>query len=328
MFLSSLTAYPWDLAILLILATTLGITIIANAALRRKNGSRLSRMCIGCLGVLFCFAFFLTAYGSFVEPHFLTVTAATATLKTDRPLRVVLLSDFHVGPYVDRTDVEHVVQKVNSLFPDIVLLAGDFVYLDHPTAQTLATLTPLRDIRAAYGTFAVLGNHDHGVYRWFAGIRHTEEDLSALTVDFLRSQGITVLVNESTKLSIGTDSVTIAGVDDAWSGKADLEKTMAGKEAGVPLILLSHNPDVIRDPLSTQADLIVSGHTHGGQIRLPLLGSLLPLPTRLGSAFDQGVFDLGNGRSLAITRGIGELGPRARLFAPPEIMLITTKVEK
>ncbi len=325
MFFLSPHAYPWDIAIAMILAGSFSLAIAASAALRPGQKGTLRRFAVSLALLLSCCVFFLTAYGTFVEPKLLTVTQASVPLRTDRPLRIVLLADLHVGAYVQASDTERVVRRVNGLFPDLILIAGDFVASDNLDARTFSSLSPLKDLRSSYGTFAVLGNHDHGVYRTFFGVYRAPEDRSETIAEFLRSLNMTVLVNASENVTVGTDTVTIAGVDDAWSGKADLLRTLQERPAGVPTILLSHNPDVILDPLSREADLIVSGHTHGGQIRLPWIGSLATLPTRLGPAFDQGIFALGRERTLVITRGIGELGPRARLFAPPQIMLLTTE---
>jgi predicted MPP superfamily phosphohydrolase len=98
---------------------------------------------------------------------------------------------------------------------------------------------------------------------------------------------------------------------------------MADADTEHPTILLAHNPDVILDEESTAANLVIAAHTHGGQIRLPFLGSLAPIPTKLGRAFDRGWFSLQEGRALFITTGVGESGVRARLFVPPQIDVLT-----
>jgi predicted MPP superfamily phosphohydrolase len=249
-------------------------------------------------------------------------------LSVKQPLKIAIISDLHIGPYVQGSFVSKIVRTINDITPDIVLIAGDFVQLDEVDADTLTALQPLRDLHATLGTFAVFGNHDHGVYRSFFGLHHAKEDPSELIGDFIERLGITMLTNTSITIPLSdSGSLTIAGIDDAWSGNADLLAALKGKKTGTPVILLSHNPDVISDPLSEEANLIVSGHTHGGQIRLPWIGPVPPLPTRIGRSFDEGIFPLGFGRSLAITRGIGELGPRARLFAPPEVMVLRTSSE-
>ncbi len=325
MFLLTPSAFPWDMAITILLAGSFGVGI---AALVRIFLARtfIRRFGIAIVGLLAASAFSLVAYGSFVEPGLVTVMRGTVALGTRHPLKIAVISDLHVGPYVRQPFVSDIVRTINGLSPDIVLIPGDFVQLDEVDADTLALLRPLQDVRATYGVFAVFGNHDHGVYRSLVGLHHTKEDPSELIGDFISRLGITMLTNASVTIPLrDSGSLTIAGIDDAWSGNADLLAALRDRKVGNPVILLSHNPDVISDPLSEEAALIVSGHTHGGQIRLPWIGPLSSLPTRIGRMFDEGIFPLSQGNTLVITRGIGELGPRARLFAPPEVMLLTTK---
>lgn len=320
-FENSLTL-PWDTAILVLLLGSLGTGIASVLWLRReRKKSLIQKGGVSITGMISGLFFLVLAYGSFVEPQLITVTRETLPFPGDRPLTIAVLSDFHVGPYKGEGYVARVVSRVNALRPDIVLLVGDYVLTDEVTRGTLVALRPLRNLRPALGAFAVMGNHDHGVYRLFQN-QSPASDHSDLVRDEFRSFGINVLSNASITLALGTGSVVVAGMEDALSGAADIEQTLRSMRPGIPVILLSHNPDIILDPLARTADLIVAGHTHGGQIRLPFLGPLSILPTRLGKKYDQGIFHVENGGTLAITRGIGESGPRARLFAPPEILLL------
>ncbi|MBI4133406.1 hypothetical protein HY478_02215 [Candidatus Uhrbacteria bacterium] len=115
--------------------------------------------------------------------------------------------------------------------------------------------------------------------------------------------------------------LAIVGADDLWFGDTDLEAATAGIPEDVPRILLAHNPDIVYALGDQKFDGILAGHTHGGQIRLPWIGAVPSIPTVLGRAYDRGVFDW-RGMPLLITQGIGETGPRARLLAPPEVMII------
>jgi predicted MPP superfamily phosphohydrolase len=102
----------------------------------------------------------------------------------------------------------------------------------------------------------------------------------------------------------------------------DLSTTLKEVKDTHPLILLSHNPDVILRDEHKRAALIISGHTHGGQFRLPLIGAIAPIPNELGRRYDRGIFTLDNGVILAITQGMGETMARARIFCPPEILML------
>lgn len=320
MFLLSPSIFVWDLAILLLIAGSANMTFFCVRFLRRNTrASRLARFIATIFGILSSITCVTVMYGSFIEPKTLVVDTYDVPFPLHHALKVVVLSDLHVGPYTNATDINHVVQKVNDLFPDLILLAGDYIADEGMHAREMEALAPLKNMRATVGVFAIIGNHDRGVHDWLPGAT-TKEDNAEYLRSYFRTLGIMVLTNESTTINLGTEKIVLAGIDDIMSRKADLDAAMRTIPTGTPTILVSHSPDVILDTLSTKANLIVTGHTHGGQIRLPFLGPVPPLPTRLGRKYDQGIFAVDNDTTLAITRGIGESGPRARLFAWPEIM--------
>lgn len=324
MFLLSPTIFPWDLAISMIIGTCIGLTTV-SIAYRRKapRTCRMRRFLARFVGFMATVIGLVVIYGSFIEPQIMVVTTKTVPFPSRHPIRVVVLSDMHVGPYKGQAYMERVVRKTNDLLPDIVLLAGDFVLSDHIGSAELNALEPLKDIHSTYGTYAILGNHDHDVHRMFFHIPYTPQDQSQYLLAALHSFGITTLRNSNIKVNLGTETIAIAGIDDITAGDSDLDLALKNIDPDMPLILMAHNPDVILDTLSAKANLIVAGHTHGGQIRLPFYGPIAALPTKLGRKYDQGVFPIDDNTTLAITRGIGESGPRARLFAWPEIMQLT-----
>ncbi|MDO8648842.1 MAG: metallophosphoesterase [Candidatus Peregrinibacteria bacterium] len=322
MFLLDPDIFVWDLAILVLLALC-GAGAIVSAVWIQHHGNspRVSRVLVSIVGVLGFVGFLTISYGAFVEPSILRTTEFAVPFPLSQPLRIVVLSDFHVGPYAQEADVQRVVDRANAVLPDLVLLAGDFVSVPETDMDALKSLESLR---ASLGVFAVLGNHDIGEFRSVGGSRYaTGNRAEDLTIS-LERMGITVLRNESRVVRTGDERFAIVGIDDLWSPSHNLPKAMEVEE-GVPILLLSHNPDVIREAKSDRAALIVSGHTHGGQIRLPLIGPIAPIPTKLGRKYDQGIFPLGGSRTLAITRGVGATFARARLFAWPEVMVLTTQ---
>ncbi len=327
MLFSSTYIFAWDILIALLLSMSFGMCVCCCAHLRRRRHiaawtgiAMVNIVCVLCFGTV--------AYGSFVEPQFITVTSSRVPLAVKHPLKVVVLSDLHVGPYKGAAYMQRVVERVNALVPDIVLLAGDYLLGDTADETTVNDLAPLKSLHPAFGTYAVLGNHDHAIYRTPFGLHHPTADPGETVADALTSFGIVVLQNENTVIDFGTNQLAIAGIEDRWFPTSDVGQSMVGIPAGTPTILLTHNPDVILDPRSGSAGLIVAGHTHGGQIRLPWLGPVPRLPTRLGRVFDQGIFHLTKKTTLAISRGIGESGPRVRLFAPPEILLLQIQPEE
>lgn len=321
MLFSSTYTFAWDLVIALLLGMSFGICVVAAIHLRRRRGV-LAWTGIAMTGLLSAAVFATVAYGSFVEPQLITVTTQRIALPIKQPLKIVVLSDLHVGPYKNDAYIRRVVDRVNELVPDVVLLAGDYLLGDTADETVARDLAPLQSLHAAFGTFAVLGNHDHGLYRTLLGLNLPTDDPGEAVGAILTEAGITVLQNENTVIDFGTNRLAIAGIEDRWFPTSDVSKALAGIPAGTPIILVAHNPDVILDKRSGSASLIIAGHTHGGQIRLPGFGPIPRLPTRLGRVFDQGVFEITKQTTLMITRGVGESGPRVRLFAPPEILLI------
>ncbi len=325
MTLANTLTFPWDIAILIMLSGSLGVMIAARHELQRQRVRTLwMRIGVIATGTVSTFFFMLIAYGSFIEPQLITVTEVNLAFPLHESLKITVISDLHVGPYKGAGYIKRVVARINREMPDIVLIAGDLVLSDEVTPEAIVALEPLKNLRPALGTFVVMGNHDHGIYRLFSPEQRRPTDKSDLIVETLKSYGLIVLENAQSELRIGDELLRIAGIEDALSGQADIVTTLQNAGTGSPVILMSHNPDVILDPMSRLATLIIAGHTHGGQIRLPWHGPVSALPTRIGRKFDQGIFRLDGGAMLAITRGVGESGPRARLFAPPEIMIIQT----
>jgi predicted MPP superfamily phosphohydrolase len=263
-----------------------------------------------CMSVVF--------FGSFIEPRLLVVTHESIQLKPNASnvLNAAVVSDIHVGPYQTKRDVEALVDTIVETHPDLIFLLGDFVEQESFQAEQLAPFLTITDV---YPTYAILGNHD---YQLGSNTDPANHENAAEIKATLESFGIRVLQNEGT---LSPDaSLFIAGVDELWTDRADIQASLSTRPATkTPTILLTHNPDIVFGLLPLQGiDLVLAGHTHGGQIRLPLLGPVPPLPTKLGRDFDKGLFDY-LGTQLFITSGVGESGPRARLFNPPEIAILT-----
>jgi len=258
-------------------------------------------------------------YARFVEPSWIVVTRTRVACGLPRGLRIAVIGDFHVGPFKREAFLRRVIRRTNALSPDVILLVGDFLF-DH--ASDVSYLAPLESLRAPLGTFAVVGNHDSGAHGKHA--RDTVHDRADDVEKFLAPRGIQFLRNGWTVIGEGVREFCIAGVDDVWMHSHDIEAAFRARHAGMPTILLAHNPDVILDTASHRANLIVSGHTHGGQVRLPFFGPLTTLPIELNKKFDRGIFPITPTCTLAITHGIGETFLPLRFFARPEILLLTT----
>jgi hypothetical protein len=217
-------------------------------------------------------------------------------------LCIVHLTDIHHSLYTPLEDVQRAVHLANQLRPDLVALTGDYVTLSPsyiwPAARALGKL------RARLGVFAVLGNHD-----FQAGALEMTRAL--------REQRIRVLRNSRIALRRRSSILWVAGVDDLWWQADDFHAALHGLPAHDAKILLCHNPIGIRTAAEHGVDLVLSGHTHGGQVKLPVVGSVFGR-SKLGERFVEGWNRL-NGTQIYISRGIGKVLVPVRLGCPPEI---------
>lgn len=218
-----------------------------------------------------------------------------------RGFRIIQLSDIHHGVFLPGEILRHVVETVNELKPDLVAVTGDFVtysraYID-PVSEILAS------VKANHGVFAVLGNHD---------FRVGAEEIS----QSLEHSGIEVLRNTHTRLRRRGQSLYLAGIDD-WHYRPDLPRAIRGIPSDASTILLSHNPAIIRAAAKENIGLVLSGHTHGGQVNLPFLGTIWGrTPEKL--RFKVGWARLGR-TQIYVSRGIGTIVLPLRFRCPAEI---------
>lgn len=232
-------------------------------------------------------------------------------------LRIVHVSDTHYGPFVAMPFLCQVFDRVNAHNPDLVLLTGDYV---HYTPDAVAPgIAALARIQARLGVVAVMGNHEH----W--------EGTDACRDEFRRI-GLPLLDNHRLFLNPGGlsstpepgRSICLAGVGDLWEDEVSFEKAFAGVPEDMPRLLLSHNPDVAEMlDASHRVDCMFSGHTHGGQIALPVIGAPVA-PSRYGTKYLGGYCE-GPHCPVIVSRGVGLAGIPVRLGVPPELGLITLR---
>jgi uncharacterized protein len=219
------------------------------------------------------------------------------------PLRVLLLSDIHCGIFLKPDTLAEIVKFLMQLGPDLVVVAGDIVTADSLEVRPfLNALAPLS--RARLGAWFCFGNHDY-----FGG------DPEAIRTE-LHTVGIITLKNESVRISHGTGSFVLGGIDDLILGKPDWACLMS--ELGRPDILLAHNPDFFYEAESRAVPLVLSGHTHGGQIRLP---NGPPIIRQSRFCLDEGVYSF-QSSLLVVSRGLGSILLPWRWGADPEAVLI------
>lgn len=226
--------------------------------------------------------------------------------------RIIQISDFHLGSWFKPDHLKDVVKTVNDLNPDLIAITGDI--LNHMDRRILPDLaSTLAELRPKDVSVAVLGNHDH----W---------SNANLIRDVLKQSHVIDLSNSVICINRGEAKVYIAGIDDFYTGHDDLKKVLTHVPDGHPAILLAHEPDFIEvSSVTRRFSLQLSGHTHGGQIILPLLGPLyLPLH---GRKYPGGIYQVGE-TVLYTNRGLGTSWLGLRLNCPPEIAIFTLQSTK
>ncbi|MFC4426253.1 metallophosphoesterase [Deinococcus navajonensis] len=238
------------------------------------------------------------------------------------PLRVAFLTDLHYGPFMRAGSVSAWVQATNAERPDLVLLGGDYLDVE-PGHDVQPLLNELRELRAPLGVYGVWGNHDYGSFG--EGRRGLDWTVyrEALRRAFA-GVGIKVLRNENRAVR---EDLDVAGLDDLTRGEPDVAATLR-PAAGPPraTLLLSHNPDVLPE-LPQGVGLVLCGHTHGGQVRLPLLGAPL-VPSRYGQRYAMGWVRGAHDTPAYVSRGLGVTGVPLRVLCEPELTLLTLTPEE
>jgi predicted MPP superfamily phosphohydrolase len=257
------------------------------------------------------------ANATWIEPARLSITREDISCRQLPPgldgLRLGLLSDFHFRPDQDAELIEKVVDRANAENLDLIALGGDFV--DHDRAALPPLVRALARLRAKHGIFAVMGNHDG----WNSGHSFTRREIEGAGISFFQ--------NQHSRLHIGGEALAIAGTDFVWLGKPDPARTLRGIGKETPVIALVHEPDYF-DVMTRHRDIMLqlSGHTHGGQCRVPLVG-YAPVSVKYGEKYIQGAVSCGNS-NLFVSRGVGTTGPRVRFACPPELAVLTLRASQ
>lgn len=235
---------------------------------------------------------------------------------------VAAISDLHAGMRRGGpAGVRGVVDTVNSLQPDIIVLLGDIV---HRPKHATEYLPLLADLHARIGVWATLGNHEHA-FDWRSRYVPPRSGISVERWRELYAElGIELLYNEARPLGETGARIWIVGIGDAYSGHNDVAAALAPVENGEFRLGITHSPDLLDDPHVGALDLVLAGHTHGGQIRLPLVGALYA-PVRRPRQRGAGMVEA-SGTRMYIGRGVGEAIP-IRLNCPREIPFITLTAE-
>ncbi len=252
-------------------------------------------------------------YSGWIEPNMLTVSEVNTPIpnlpEQFEGYRLVQISDIHAGTWMGRDRLMTVVNRINELNADLVAITGDYVTIGNVNWFADILIDPLASIQARDGVVAVLGNHDHWTHA--GSVR-----------EIIKSANIRELKNDSLVLERDAGKLAIGGVDDVWEGFSDIDHVIETlPEENVPAILLAHEPDYADVSAATgRFALQISGHSHGGQVRLPILGA--PLLPKLGEKYPIGQYQVRDMIQYT-NRGVGMIPPTVRFGCPPEITVFT-----
>ncbi|MBN1642573.1 MAG: metallophosphoesterase [Anaerolineae bacterium] len=251
----------------------------------------------------------LTTYAAAVEPHRAEVVRLALPLprlprSLDR-LTIAQISDLHVGYAMNDAQLAHDLSTVNALEPDLIVITGDMFHSHPSDAERCAR--SLSELRAPHGVYAIMGNHERRLP-------------PAEGEEPFRRAGLHVLANASHRVAVNGAALWLIGLDDVIMRRGDLARALQGVPENACKVLLVHEPDFAERAAQRSIDLQLSGHTHGGQIRLPLVGPLL-LPV-LGRRYPMGLYRV-HDTWLYTNRGLGVNRPALRLNCRPEITLFT-----
>lgn len=259
--------------------------------------------------VILLFLLVLFNYAYNIEPNRLIIKELSPELnnwsENLKEIKILIVSDLHIGTNkVSLNRLKEIVEKINVQNPDIVFLLGDFdatsIYYSKISQNEISGT--LAQIKSTYGNFAVLGNHDYKPEN--------------IVKQILNNSKIVLLEDSSKVLKINGESLRICGVRDWWHYDVDVKSVLGNIDK--PTIFLSHNPDAFAEVPQSVA-LTLSGHTHGGEIALPIWGGL-HIPSAYGRQYAKGLIKDGE-KTLFVTSGIASLS-RFRTFNPPEIVVL------
>ena len=260
----------------------------------------------------------VAGYARFVEPSWLELThdrIPVAGLAPGNTVRIVQLSDLHVSPVVPKRLVEDAFALALAQKPDVVCLTGDYVTDANPHEESWYR-GELRKLSSNAPCFATLGNHDGGAW---SGKPRTKPHSTAYVEGLLRSSGIPVLINQRAEITVRGDRLRVVGCGDLWAHQCNPWNALHGVEQdNLPTVILSHNPDSKVMMEEFRWDLMLSGHTHGGQVVMPILG-ISPAPVN-DKRYVKGLKEW-NGRMIHVSAGVGNIDG-VRFNCRPQVNLL------
>lgn len=302
-------------AFVVAVAVLLGLVFFLVREVRRPASPKRLRV---TLDAVILWLALMAFWGFFIEPNRLIVREQTIALdnwpRALDGLRVAVISDIHAGgSFIDDKKLHSIVERTNQLHPDLILILGDYMSGDDWFSRRVEPTVfgpVLKNFSAPFGTYSVLGNHDN----WYSGAKVRAG---------LEQNGIKVLDNEVLQIQVRGMPVWLIGLGDLWTRQPPrIAETVAQVPEGQTMIAMTHNPDIFPE-LPQRVPLLLAGHTHGGQVRFPFIGSVVQ-SSKFGERYERGdVFE--NNHHLFVTTGIGTSIEPVRFGVTPEIVLLTLK---
>jgi len=231
--------------------------------------------------------------------------------------KIIQFSDTHLGFHYDLEQFKKLLKKIMDEKPDIIFFTGDLMDEPNKYYQASSIIPLLQQLEAPFGKFAIYGNHDHGGYG------------TDIYKGIMENAGFQLLNNENKEIKLlDGSSLHIIGIDDAMLGNPDIGQAVSGIPAESYKILLSHAPDLADEAANYQIHLQLSGHSHGGQIKIPFIGALVKVPFAV--KYQEGFYEL-SGKSpltLYVNRGIGTTRLPFRFLTKPELSVFTLVTEE
>ncbi len=252
-------------------------------------------------------------YAEFIEPKWTDIIHHTISdpliPKGFSGITIAQFSDTHLGFQYSLDDLKKTIDLLNETIPEIVIFTGDLMDKPNEYSQAEDTIKILKEIKAPLGKFAVFGNHDHG------------GNGTSFYQDIMEKSGFTLLKNKNIAIPLGNgDVIHIAGIDEPMLGTPDWKDTMHAIPADGFNILLSHAPDLADRTREYPISLQLSGHSHGGQIQIPLLGPFITPP--FAQKYTEGLYEIGS-MMLYVNRGLGTTRLPLRFLSRPELTYFT-----
>ena len=268
---------------------------------------------VAVLGVLGTWAFWLEPASLELNEYRLEIPNWPQSLAG---LRIAALADIHVGsPFNGLDKLDRIVALTNQSRPDLIVLLGDYVVHGVVGGEFVPpneSVPVLANLQAPLGVWSVLGNHDW----WLDG---------EWVQDTLKHHGISVLENSSVPIQSGSEEFWLTGISDLWEGHADIPQALKDVPDNAPTVAITHNPDIF-PRVPSRVNLLIAGHTHGGQVRIPFFGPVI-VPSSYGRRFAAGHIVDGD-HHMFVSTGLGTSILSVRFLVPPEISLLVIEPEQ